>query len=368
MTQPSTQSDGGMRVREAFLAQAAYCDQLGSPFTAVLCRTLGAGLDRSSAIEAEILAWRGDPGPHADSVPLRVAGALHYLVRAGRAGALAALYPPHAMPDPARLLLAARGVLQEQAEFVRGFLRHPPQTNEVGRSAAIIAGWLEIAARTRRPVQLFELGASAGLNLIAERYAYQFGAVSWLADGDAGVAPHGEPAALTLQCGWKGASPAVQAPLTVRSRRGCDRHPLNVADPAQRERLMAYVWADQTERLERLEAAIMTLCADPITVERADAADWIESVLPSSAEPGVTRVVFHSVFWSYLDRTSQERIAGCLAGVGAAASRDAPLAWLRLELGEKDEPALLRLTLWPGGADELLARVHPHGAWIRWER
>ena len=368
MTERSAQSDSELHVRQAFLSQAAYCDQLGSPFTAALCRTLGEGLERSSAIEEEIFAWRGDPGPHADSVPLRVAGALHYLVRAGRAAELAQLYPPHALPDPARLLAAARRLLREDAAFVHEFLRHPPQTNEIGRSAALIAGWLEIAARTRQPLHLFELGASAGLNLIAERYAYRFGEVSWIAARDGREGARAEPAALTLKCGWTGASPAVQAPLSVRSRRGCDRHPLNVADPAQRERLMAYVWADQTERLARLEAAIVAMRANSVSIERADAADWIESVLPPSAQPGVTRVVFHSVFWSYLDRTSQERIAKCLTAVGATASGDAPLAWLRFELGTKDEPASLRLTLWPGGADERLARAHPHGAWVRWER
>ncbi len=356
-----------MRVRQAFYDQARFCDQLGSPFTALLCRVLADGLDGSSQIERDILEWPGDPSAFADSVPLRVAGALHDLVRAGRAGELAPLYPPHPMPNAAALLAAARGLLAQHSGFVREFLQFPPQTNEVGRSAALIAGWLEIASRTGLPLSLFEIGSSAGLNLIADRYAYRFGDVPWAPAEDSLPGSGQSFAGLTLRCGWKGRGPALDATLRVQSRRGCDRHPLHLADPAQRERLMAYVWADQPERLERLGAAIRAMLADPVSVETSDAADWIEAVVCPRAEPGVARVVFHSIVWSYLGRPAQERIAEHLARIGGASSAERPLAWLRLELAGKDEPAALRLTMWPGGAEELLARAHPHGAWIRWQ-
>jgi len=367
MSEHATQADRRTPVRRAFLDQAGYCDRLGSPFTALLCRSLGDGLDGSVEIERDILEWPGDPGPFGDSVPLRVAGALHYLVRAGRASELAALYPPQATPKPAALLGVARAVLLDHQSFVREFLRSPPQTNEVGRSAALIAGWLEIAARTRFPLSLFEIGSSAGLNLIADRYSYRFGELQWTPGLQSSDVPDRQRAGPTLVCDWTGPSPAVQAPLHVRSRRGCDRHALNMVDPAQRERLVAYVWADQTERLERLNAAIGTMLSDPVFVETADAADWLQAVLPSDSEPGLTRVVFHSIVWSYLDSLTQQRIASHLMETGAASSAERPLAWLRLELAGKDEPAALRLTLWPGGKEQLLARVHPHGAFVRWE-
>ena len=366
MAQNSNPSDRGAPVRQAFLQQAGYCDQLGSPFTALLCRVLADGLEGSSEIERFILEWPGDASAFADSVPLRVAGALHCLVRAGRAPELAELYPPHGKPDSAKLLAAARGALLDQGAFVRDFLQSPPQTNEVGRSAALIAGWLEIAARTQLPLSLFELGSSAGLNLIADRYSYRFGELQWTSGSESRAGSHLGSLGLTVSCGWTGRSPALDAPLSVHSRRGCDRHPLNSTDPRQRERLLAYVWPDQRERIDRLDAAIRTMLSDPIFVETSDAAEWIERVLPASGEPGITRVVFHSIIWSYLDRLTQERIANHLAQIGAASSSNRPFAWLRLELAGKDQPAALRLTLWPGGTDELLAHVHPHGTWVRW--
>ena len=350
-------------VRQAFLDQAGFCDRLGSPFTAVLCRVLAGGLDGSIDIERYILEWPGNPGPFGDSVPLRVAGALNYLVRAGQAPGLAALYPPHSTAEQATLLAAARAVLLDQQSFVHDFMRSAPQTNEVGRSAALIPGWLEIAARTRLPLSLYEIGSSAGLNLIADRYAYRFGELHWT---PASGAPPGRIPGPTLTCEWTGRSPAVQAPLRVRARRGCDLHPLSMVDPTQRERLVAYVWPDQTERVDRLNAAIRAMLSEPVFVESSGAADWVEAVLTPSGEPGTARVLFHSIAWSYLDAVTQRRIADHLAAVGAASTADTPLAWLRLELAGKDEPAALRLTLWPGGEDELLARAHPHGAWVSW--
>jgi hypothetical protein len=358
-------SAAGVNARQAFRDQAGYCEKLGSPFTALLCRVLADGLDCSRDTERYILEWPGDAGAFADSVPLRVAGALHYLVRAGRVPELAELYPPKSTADPAALLASACAVLQNQGSFVREFLQSPPQTNEVGRSAALIAGCLDIAARTQRPLSLFELGSSAGLNLIADRYSYQFGALRWTPRSAAGVAREQSPG-LALTCAWEGPEPPIRAPLDIRSRRGCDRHPLNTADPAQRARLLAYVWPDQPERIERLSGAIRTMLSAPVVVEAADAVEWIQAALPTNGEPGITRVVFHSIFWSYLDRISQDRIATHLARIGGAASADAPLAWLRFELAGQGEPVALRLTLWPGGQDELLARAHPHGAWVHW--
>ncbi len=224
MFQSSSDFGAAAAVREAFLTQAGFCERLGSPFTALLCRVLADGVDSANELERSILAWRGDPSPCGDSLPLRLAGALHALVRAGRVPALAALYPPHPLADPPRLLAAVRSALCENGAFVREFLRHPPQTNEVGRAAPLVAGWLEIAARTGCPLSLFELGASAGLNVIADRYAYRFGDTPWRNEA-AGSGADATGAEVMVACGWRGPLPPLDAPLQIHSRRGCDRHP-----------------------------------------------------------------------------------------------------------------------------------------------
>ena len=140
---------------------------------------------------------------------------------------------------------------------------------------------------------------------------------------------------------------------------------MDIADPLARRRLKSYVWADQFDRLGRLDAAIAQSLAARITVERADAVDWTRR--HGAPTPGLATVVFHSVFFQYMPPTSQAGLIDTLAAFGGEASADAPLAWLRME-PSRDSPAVmeLRLTLWPGGEERLLATAHPHGAWVEW--
>ena len=163
------------RARDAFREQADACHSLGSPFTARLCALAAERLSAAEGqVGARILSWPGDSGPAADSVPLRFAGALHASVLEGRAPGLASLYPPHdGKVDDAALWEAIAEVCRDDAAFVLDRLDGAPQTNEVRRSAMVFAGMLTIAKHFRRPLVLSELGASAGLNLHAERYGYR---------------------------------------------------------------------------------------------------------------------------------------------------------------------------------------------------
>lgn len=340
-------------VRSAFLSQADYCSRLGSPFTACVCETLAAVLDASTAAGRAVLGWTGDPSPLADNLPLRVVGALNALVRSGATPHLAALYPPNPSPDTAELARALLRALDAHPTRLSEFLSSPPQTNEVGRSAVLIGGFLMIAQRTKLPLDMYEIGSSAGLNLLVDRYQYRLGQSVW--------GP--SDAALRLAPNWDGSPPPVEAALTIRSRQGCDANPIDLRSAPARERLAAYVWADQAERVSRIEAAIEIARSFPVTIERAEAADWVERKIETAAIAGSTRVLFHSVVWSYLSEDSRNRIRAHLSRVGAAAGSEAPLAWLRFELAETPE---LRLTLWPSGEETLLARAHPHGASVRW--
>jgi len=343
---------GSEDVRAAFRAQAEYCRKLGSPFTALVCDALAEQLTPDSAFGGAILNWPGDPSPLADGVPLRVTGALHALARSGSAPELSSVYPPAAAGEEA-VRNALAHVVETCGAQLQPFLMSAPQTSEVGRAGVLFPGWLEVAARTGLPLDLYEIGSSAGLNLIADRYAYRFGAG---ASGSPG-------ACLQLNPQWEGPVPKVGAPLRVLSRRGCDLQPCDIRDPAHRAKLVAYVWPDQTDRLARLEAAIATALADPPTVDAADAGEWVEARFPVEPTSGVTRVLFHSVTWMYLPASTQSRIGFHIGRAGAVARSDAPVAWLRFEANPSPG---LRLTLWPGGEERLLADAHPHGTWVRW--
>lgn len=344
------------RVRAAFRDQAEWCRKLGSPLTALVSDSLADLLDRSTATGRRVLDWPGErPDAGGDSVPLRLAGGLNGLVRAGRLPALARLYPPAALPEPATFAAALATALKVADAELLPWLDSAPQTNEVGRSVQVFAGLSVIADRVGGPVALYELGASAGLNLACDRYAYRLGGAHYGAAG----------AALAFKPDWDGAAPP-RALVEVIARHGCDLNPPDIADPAARARLAAYVWPDQRERVARFfEAAAIAAAAD-IHVARADAADWLETTLPLKGTPGVTRVVFHTIARQYFPKTVTDRLDAHMARVAAAATAEAPLAWLAFELDAETGRHTLRLTLWPDGRRATLATGDAHGRAVRW--
>ena len=340
-------------VREAFRRQAGWCRNLGSPLTALVCELAADRLNRATALGQRILDWPAEPGPAVDAVPLRLAGGLHALALRGHAR-LAPCYPPHPLPDADVMWAALLTALDEPA--LAPWLDSAPQTNEVARSAVLMAGLLVVAHEAGLPLALYELGASAGLNLLPDCYDIRLGGVQAGTPGSAVV----------LRPDWVG-PPPPRAVVRVTRRRGVDLSPMRVQDPADQERLRAYIWADQPARLARLEGALAIAAADPPALDRGDAADWTDENLLPAPEPGVVRVLMHSVAYTYFPAATQARIAAHMAAVGRQAAAEAPLAWLRFEPppGHAEAPTL-RLQTWPGGQDHRLATGSPHGTWIRW--
>ena len=341
------------KILASFARQIGWCDSLGSPFTAGLLRLLAADLAAGGPTAALVDHWPGDPV--ADALPLRLAGALHALVLSGAAPELAATYPPRAGAGPERLGPVLPGVLAAHRAFIGGFLASPPQTNEVGRSGVLLGGFLRIARDTGLPLALLEIGASAGLNTVWDRFHYRLGGASW---GDPASPVHLAPA-------WEGGLPPLDAPLRVASRRACDLSPIDLEDSAQRLRLRAYVWADQRERLARLDGAIAVARAAGQHVERADAALWVREHLAGTAAERAT-VLYHSIMWQYMPGETRKDLAGTLRERGARASPEAPLAWLRFEPPTPEARPELRLTLWPGGTERRLATAQAHGSQVTW--
>jgi hypothetical protein len=342
-------------IAEAFANQANFCRLFGAPLTGAVCEASALAFEDSSATGRAIIAWPGDP--MSDALMMRVTGGWNALVRAGRAPELAPLYPPAPLPTVAQLAAAMGRVLADpsrDAELL-GWLAGPPQTNEVARSGVLMPGLMVIAAATGLPLRLFELGASAGLNLNLDRFGYRLGTVA-----------AGDPAAaVQLAPKWTGDAPPA-AMVKVIARAGVDISPLDVRDDAVRDRLLAYVWPDQPERVVRAEAAMALARSFPPPLARGDAAAWVEAQV--APEPGSTAVVYHSIAFQYFPETTKARIAAHLAGLPASA--DAPVAWLRYEMDDPTQPHLpsLRLTLWDGGApiERLLAHAHPHGTFLQW--
>ncbi len=333
-----------------FEQQAKACDEMGSPFTARVMRACIATLDGTTETGRRVLGWRPEPS---DVVALRLAGALHSLVLQGRDTDLANVYPPNSGGNVEECVAAA---LKRHDEWICAWLDSPPQTNETGRSAVLLPGFLEIARRTQLPLALNEIGSSAGLNLFFDRFRYRYGDKDW-----------GDPAfPVTLSPQMRGAVPDLSGELTIASRAGSDIAPLDARNDNDRLRLRSYIWADQSERLARLDAALAVAQRGGFTLEKADAADFVSQRLAPRAQ-GQCFVLFHTVVWQYLPDATRQAIEDAMQREGARATPDAPLAWLRMETLTNTDPCpVLQLTLWPDGETRTLALADFHGRWVEW--
>lgn len=340
-------------VRAAFAEQAMWCERLGSPFTAMLCRLTSERIDRDTAIGRLVLDWSGDPSPGADNLPARFCAGLHSLALSGAVPDLSRLYPPGQVTDQDRLWTAIVQALDAESPSLGQWIASPPQTNEVARSSALMSGLLVVADLFGLPLRLLELGSSAGLNLILDRYDHDLGGLR------AGTA--GSPVRLAPR--WKGGRPP-EAEVRIIDRRGVDLRPVDVH--REGHKLIAFVWADQLERRERLEAAIALASADPPKVDAGDAADWLEAILSQPPEPASARVVMHSIAYQYFPEGTKARVDALMNAAGGSATADTPLAWLRYEQQDGEERPSLRLKTWPAGEDRLLAWCHGHGASVDW--
>lgn len=340
-------------IERSFRKQGRVCGEMGSAIYADFLARCADDFAAGGLVARVVAGWPGHPV--LDNLPLRLLGAAHFLALSGDAPALAALLPSTGgryAAEPAWRALCE--VLEAHEPRIRVHLGEQIQTNEVRRCCALLGGFLAIARRFAKPLRLLEIGASAGLNQCFEQYRYQLGGQRY---GPA-------EAPLTLDCEWRGAPLDTRGALRVASRAGCDVAPIDLADPLARRRLESFFWPDQSERLARLRAACDSVLGSGVRIERTGAGDWLAREL-SAAVLEQTSVLFHSVMWMYVPTDERRRIDALLHGAGERATREAPLAWLRME-GVNYEHCEIRLRTWPGGDDELLGRCHYHGAWVEW--
>ena len=351
----AAKGDGSAMIR-AFGIQARACHFLGSPLTAYLLRGVIADY-QDGGISRDLLANPQDRDEREAVTSLRLAGALHYLVLSGRAPGLASYYPSAGGTYRKEGFLGAvERTMRNEFPFFATFLQNTPQTNEVRRAAALIGGFMRLAASTGLPLRCLEVGASAGLNLNWDRFSYVLGDVRW-----------GDPAgAVTIATAWNGPAPATDVAITVAERAGCDISPIDPLSPDAAIRLKAYVWADHLERLHLLESALALARRHPVGVETADAGDWTARQLAES-RPGLATVLYHSIAAQYFSPATRGMFERAIRDAGARATRAAPFAWLRMEQSDPRELPEVRLTMWPGGQNVLLGTAHPHGVFVNWK-
>lgn len=334
-------------------AQAEHCRRNDAPVTARIVAAQLALMDSDTAVGARIRNWPGLVLE--DAMPLRLAAGYHHLALTGADARLTPVYGCD-LTDQAATDALVVAVTQAHDAALLPWFDSPPQTNEAGRSASFMAGLLWLSPRTTGRFELNEIGVSAGVNTMMERYHYDLGGVT--------RGPAASP--MQIRPDWQG-EPPPDTPVQIVAIRGCDQAPVDLSDPAAALRIKAYVWPEAQARLERIDAAIALAAQQPPRVERADAADWIAARLAEPQDHGVTRVIHHSIVWQYIPAERRARIVAAMDAAGARATADRPLAWMMLETNRATFRHELKVRHWPGdGQWHLLGEAQAHGAWVRW--
>jgi hypothetical protein len=337
---------------------------------------------RAIADDPESLALLVDVAP-TGRAPVLFLAATHDLVLAGLGGQLGAIYAGSSDADPwppFRELLHTR-----TAEILRRMRTRSIQTNEVGRSAALLPAVGRVrsdaaAAGDDRPLALVELGPSAGLNLLVDRYH-----ASYERNGRI-VGSLGAPGSpVQLSCELRGpADPCLDPlPLRIASRTGLDLSPVDVTDDEACRWLEACVWPGVPDRPERLAAAIALARTDPPLLVTGDAVTDL-APLVASLPRSVLPVVIATWALAYLGRDGRAAVLAALDAVGA--ERDLALVtaeepratpWIPevpaevAACGDAEGDGtgtVLGLRTWRDGRahDEALALCHPHVRWMAW--
>ena len=306
--------------------------------------------------------------PAPSHYPLMVLAAVHDLVLAGALPELAAVYRGEGPVTAAPPLF--RAAVMDHREHVLGVLHERfVQTNECGRASPLALGLAAAAAVMGEPVAMVDAGASAGLNLLYDRYRLDV--------GDHGV--WGDPDSLVVcSCDVRGIPPPSLRFVDVPVRVGLDRAPVDLSDPSAARWLLACTWPD-TGRLERTRAAIDLAVSSPPDVRTGDLVTGIEPLVDEVGGAGPMCVVTSWAF-IYLDGGQRKGFVEALAR--AAATR--PIAWLSLEAPgtvrgiEVARPPSTPFTAGPSTvglttfgragieSQRALAHVHPHGSALEW--
>ena len=340
-------------VPEGIEWQASHAEQAGAPGTAMVIRATLKLLDGETATGRRISNWQGSVIK--DAMPLRIAGALHNLVLRGEDTRLADVYSGRITHQGTVDDIVCELVKAYDAQILP-WLDGPPQTNEAGRSASLMAGLLWLAGRVPPRFEMLELGASAGINTMMDRYTFDLDGVS--------VGPANSPMHIAPE--WRGDRPPDN-PLEIISVRGCDVDPVDLTDNEQVLRLKSFVWPEAVHRMQRIDAACDLALRRKPDVAQCDAADFVEAALATPQSSGITRVLFHSIVWQYIPTPSQRRIEHAMSDAAKLATADAALAWVMLETNRETFKHELKVRYWPGGGGEvILANAHPHGAWVEW--
>lgn len=287
-------------------------------------------------------------------------GAVHLLLRSNGSEPLAAYYPSCGGNHPPDSKLGdafADFCLRYRAEMTDILRTRMVRTNEVRRSAVLLPAFATVAADTGQPLALYEIGPSAGLNLLFDKFGYNYG----------GTCVGDEASTVQLDCDPLGNPPSVSIPRVV-ARVGCDINLLSVTNDSDMEWLRSLTWPEHADRLALLNAAIAVAREAPPELVQGDVFDDLPArVLAFPAE--ATPCVFASFVLNQFSQTDLQRLRSTLLDVSLQRTVYVVVMGFSgfVETGRPFDGTAETWVLRLGGGKahkRLISRANPHGRWM----
>ncbi|HEU5200301.1 MAG TPA: DUF2332 domain-containing protein [Ktedonobacterales bacterium] len=326
-------------------------EEFFSPLYARLCRNIAA--------DPEVLALVATAQPDQPTPNLLLA-AVQYLLLKGVEHPLAAFYPgiagsPDKTNDP---YPAFHAFCLEHAEALRPLLAtRLVQTNEVSRCACLLPAFGVVAQQAKgESLSLIEIGASAGLNLLWDRYSYDYG------DGRFYGAVNSP---MRLRCALQGTkTPPFLSPLpSIAFRVGLDLNPIDIHNADEVLWLRALIWPEHHERVIRLQQALEIARKKQPLLLAGDALALLPDII-AEVPSDTTLCIFHSFTLNQFSPEQREQLASLLQGVSAQRT----IFRISLERLRGDRYPRLEVITYVKGAKTVqsLAYCAPHGSWVEW--
>jgi hypothetical protein len=339
------------RLADTFERFAAQQAAGRSPLYETLARTI------ARTPELLDLAAATRPGQPAPNMLL---GAVHHILRRGVQHPLATHFTGHEELPPSRADVLLTDFCRRHDRQIRRIITtRSIQTNEVNRCAVLLPAFAALQQQLTdgRPVRIVDVGASAGLNLLWDRYTYDYGAHRL-------TLPASDPDTV-LTCEIKDGTP----PLSLDVKRftppvGIEPSPVDVTDPEATEWLVSLTWPEQTTRMRTLNSALALAARTPPTVLAGRAQDRLADVVAQTPPGEHLCLVFSwSIYQTFGSPGGRERLADTLTRL----SRNRPLHEISIGHFGHDTPRMI-MASYDGGASrsDVVAHCDVYGTWLNW--
>ncbi|HLR63033.1 MAG TPA: DUF2332 domain-containing protein [Lentibacillus sp.] len=289
-------------------------------------------------------------------VPNLLFGAVHYLLLKGKEHPLKEYYP--SLTDSPKNIDSSTFVCFKEfctayKNDIVSILRNKlVQTNEVRRCAYLYPIFSYIYHKTKKPLSLIEIGTSAGLQLLWDKYSYTYGTDQIYGDKRSHVHITSE-----IKDGNNPPLPTESPP--VASKIGLD---LDISDLKNAEDylwLKSLIWPEHQDRLALFEKAVERFTDNPVELIEDDGIALLEDVVETRPEDTVI-CIFHTHVANQIPEHAKYELLGKVKKIGS--NRDV------FHLYNNMWDRKLHLDYYLDGVEfnQTIGETDGHGRWFEW--